>query len=362
MKKIAAVLMVLLLSALAVFEWDANRENQPQKTPGQVLFHASETSIPNEGQIKSFQTPITAEEYQEMLGVGINVDWMAFAWVNHYYFYWHSKGVSIPQYFKEEGFSNVRIRVGEDVVANRTALRQLGEIVNDTLKAGLIPIITYTAPELRENPTSKSAQEHFVEWWKAVAEYFRDYPHTLSYDLLIESSGPIKNHPEVLNEVYRETIREIREIDPYRLVFVTPPYTSSPFHLDELNVTNDGYILAEWHIYAGGPRGCTYNESYIEDAISSALSWSRKTGIPAWFGAWRPNSYPKKSGRDGVAPLCPMGLELNFTKAMVSALARAGIPYDINADTRFFNIENLTWYEDQREILEIILRPQRRER
>ncbi|WP_297514488.1 hypothetical protein [Thermococcus sp.] len=31
---------------------------------------------------------------------------------------------------------------------------------------------------------------------------------------------------------------------------------------------------------------------------------------------------------------------------MASALWNAGIPYDINADVWFFNIENLTWYQD----------------
>ncbi|WP_297421227.1 cellulase family glycosylhydrolase [Thermococcus sp.] len=343
MKKAIGVLVITTL-LLVFFTWNTGEHRGKGTSSGDVKTSGGSS--------------ITAVEYQRMLGVGINVDWMAFAKVNHYYFHWRSSGVNIPEYFKEKGFSNVRIRVSEDVVANRTALLQLGEIVNDTLKAGLIPIITYTAPELRENPTSKSAQEHFVEWWRTVAEYFRGYPYTLSYDLLIESSGAIKTHPEILNAVYSQTIQEIRAIDPYRLVFVTPPYTSSPFYLNDLHVTNDGYTLAEWHIYASGPKKCAYNESYIENAISSALNWSRKTGIPTWFGAWRPNCY-LKGGGNGNEPLCPMGLELNFTRTMVSALSKAGIPYDINADVHFFDISNLTWYKSQEKALEIILHPQR---
>jgi len=348
MERAAGILLTILLfvSLFAVLHWGHHnsRENR--------LMGISNNTPPGGNKA------ITAIEYQRMLNVGINVDWMTFSRVSHRYFQWRSKGVSVPEYFREEGFSNVRIRMGKDVLTNKTALLQLAEIVNDTLKAGLIPIITYTAPELRESPTSKAAQEHFAEWWKTVAEYFRGYPYTLSYDLLIESSGPIKNHPEVLNAVYRQTIREIRGIDPYRLVFVTPPYTSSPFYLNELNVTNDGYTLAEWHIYASGPKGCSYNESYIEEALSAALSWSKKTAIPTWLGAWRPNSY-HKGGKRGEEASCPMELELNFTKVMVSALSKAGIPYDVNSDVHFFNITCLKWYGNQEEALELILHPQR---
>ncbi len=350
MREILALLVSLLIvlsAGYAFYHVGASRTQNPS-----MIGH---NGIKNPG-----NGLITASEYQKMLGVGINVDWMTFARVRHYYFYWRARGVNVPKYFKEKGFSNVRIRVGVDVTKNRTALKQLGEIVNDTLEAGLIPIITYTAPELRENPTSEAAQEHFVEWWKTVAEYFRGYPYILSYDLLIESSGPVKSHPEVLNQIYSRTIREIRKIDPYRLVFVTPPYTSSPSHLNDLNVTNDGYTLAEWHIYASGPKGCTYNGSYIEKAITSALNWSRKTGIPTWFGAWRPNCYPKAG--EGNGPLCSMEVELNFSKAMASALSKAGIPYDINSDVHFFDIASLTWYQSQENVLKVILRPRRMER
>ncbi len=297
---------------------------------------------------------IPAVEYQRMLGVGINVDWMKYSWVNYYYFHWRSLGICVPCYFREAGFTNVRIRVSSDVTTNRTALVQLGVIVNDTLKAGLLPVIAYTARGLRDNPENPRVQQHFLQWWLTVAEYFRDYPYNLSYDLLVESSGEIKDHPEILNKVYREVITEIRSIDPYRIIIVTPPGRSSPFRLDELNITNDEYIMAEWHIYAGGPRGCSYNTTYIEESVQVALQWSQKTGIPTWMGAWRPNDYPKPSGKN-PKPLCPVSLEENFTRTMVSYLTEANIPYDINSDTKFFDIENLTWYTAQRDILQIIV-------
>jgi len=297
--------------------------------------------------------PIPAKKYQRLLGVGIDVDWMSFAKVHKYYFYWRSKGVNIPSYFKKEGFSNVRIRISEDVVNNKTALKQLADVVNDCLKAGIIPIISYGAPELRKDPTNKTAQEHFVLWWTTVAKYFRNYSYLLSYDLLIESSGPIKSHPEVLNKVYSKTIKAIRKIDPHRIIIVTPAKVSSPFYLKYLNVSNDGYIMAEWHIYAGGPKHCTYNLSLIKNVIATAKNWSNKTKIPLWFGAWRPYWISKKNK---TMPCSIKSIE-NFTKVMSKLLKKNKIPNDINADVLFFNIENLTWIPSRQPILEIVLDP-----
>ena len=343
MKRLGVALVLLLLVL-----WGMHTRIIKNQTPTHTAAPAANQSLYSLG-----KEPITAQQYEKLLGVGIDVDWMSFARVHRYYFYWRSKGVNVPEYFKKAGFSNVRIRVEADVVNNRTALIQLGEIVNDTLKAGLIPIITYTAPELRNNPTSEKAQEHFVLWWKTVAEYFKGTSYLLSYDLLIESSGPIKSYPNVLNKVYAQTIAEIRKIDPYRLVFVTPARVSSPFYLKYLNVTNDGYTLAEWHIYAGGPKHCTYNMTLIESAINASLAWSKGTGIPTWVGAWRPFWFSKKD----KSVQCPIQADVDFGKVMASALWNAGIPYDINADVWFFNIENLTWYRDRLPVLKAVLHP-----
>ncbi|WP_099211281.1 glycoside hydrolase family 5 protein [Thermococcus henrietii] len=345
MKRLGVALLLLVLLA---FLWSIHAKVVENRAPNHTVAPATNWSTQSLG-----EEPITAQQYEKLLGVGIDVDWMSFARVHRYYFYWRSKGVNVPEYFKKAGFSNVRIRVEADVVNNKTALVQLGEIVNDTLKAGLIPIITYTAPELRNDPTSEKAQEHFILWWKTVAEYFKGTSYLLSYDLLIESSGPIKDYPNVLNKVYAQTIAEIRKIDPYRLVFVTPVRVSSPFYLNYLNVTNDGYTLAEWHVYAGGPKHCTYNMTLIESAINAALNWSKKTGIPTWVGAWRPFWFSKKD----KSVQCPIQADEDFGKVMASALWNAGIPYDINADVWFFNIENLTWYQDRLPVLRVVLHP-----
>ena len=309
--------------------------------------------------------PITGCQYVKLLGVGINVDWLTFRKVHHYYFMWRGKGVNVAEVFRAKGFNNVRIRISGDVLSNKTIIKEIEEVVNDCLSAGLIPVITYTADEVRDDPESPWAQKHFIEWWVTVARALKDEPYTLSYDLIIESSHEIRNYPQILNKLYGETIKAIREIDKYRILILTSPNSSSPFNLNQLQIPRgDKYLIAEWHIYAGGPcpkKGGLqpYNKTLIVEAIKTAIGWSEKTGVPTWVGAWRPNCYPKHliaRWPDG-APKGTLTLNeaLNFTKFMAGELRSNGISYDINADELFLNYSTLKWYSSQEQLLQAAL-------
>ncbi len=311
--------------------------------------------------------PLTASEYVRLLGVGINVDWLTFRRVNEFYFMWRGEGINVPAVFRIAGFRNVRIRVSGDVVGNASLLREVREVVDDCLRAGLIPVLTYTADEVRVNPTDSEAQEHFIRWWATVAEALRDEPYTLSYDLMIESSHNIRDYPGILNKLYAGAIEAIRKVDKFRVIILTAPDSSSPFHLNELKLPEWGkYIIVEWHVYAGGPcpkKGVKepYNKTLIREAIAAALNWSERTGVPTWVGAWRPNCY-LKHGKQKLPDGAPEGIlpeaeALNFTRFMAEELRRAGIPYDINADELFLNYETLNWYPSQERILEAALNP-----
>lgn len=308
----------------------------------------------------------TAASYIAGLRVGINVDWLSYRWVTRLYLYWRSRGVSIPALFREKGFDHVRIRVSIDVVGNETALRLVRTVVEDCLTANITPIIVYTAPELRSNPLSPSAQRHFLEWWRTLAEALRGEPPRLAYELLVETSGGLRDKPRLVNRLYNEAIAEIRRIDPHRVVIVTAPANrSSPFSLPLLRLPRDPWLAAEWHIYAGGPRPGphpVYNATLIREAAAFAANWSRETGIPVWMGAWRPNNYPRAAGRhaprlpDGApAGLFPVDEVLGFTRLMVKTLCSEGIPFAVNADTKFFDYQGLRWYPSQEPLLRIIL-------
>ena len=370
---IIVIVLLISISLIYVFTSTSNQSNQQQTTIPRSPFtttQLSPTSTRAHGLINGSQ-PITASVYDEMLGVGINVDWLTFSRIEHYYFYWRSRGVNVAEYFKREGFSNVRIRVDGDIVSNKTYLRMLGEVVEDCLRAGLIPIIAYSANELRYKPTDPGVIKHFVEWWATAARYFKGKSYLISFDLIIETSGPITNYVYELNKIYNETIAAIRSIDKYRIIIVTAPHCSSPFYLKYLKLPKDPYIIAEWHIYAKGPcpRRCNscactapepvFDKTLISRAVEAAVNWSRETGIPLWMGAWKPNCYPKHCKEtlpDGAPkPLFPPQKALVFVKYMVTQLRQHGIPYDINADQLFFNIEKLEWYPSQKSIIEAVL-------
>ncbi len=308
----------------------------------------------------------TAAQYMARLRVGINVDWLTYRWVTRLYLEWRSRGVNVPALFREKGFDHVRIRVGIDVVGNETAIELIKIVVSDCLRANITPIIVYTASELRRNPQSPAAQRHFVEWWRTLAEALRGEPPRLAYELLIETSGGLSDKPGLVNRLYREALAVIRSVNPHRVVIVTAPANrSSPFSLPLLRLPRDPWLAAEWHIYAGGPRPGprpVYNATLIREAAGFAARWSRETGIPVWMGAWRPNRYPRAAGRsaprlpDGApAGVFPVSEVIDFTRLMTETLCSSGIPFAVNADTKFFDYRSLRWYPSQEPLLRIIL-------
>ncbi len=239
--------------------------------------------------------PITPEEYQKMLGVGMDVSWAQFKKEITKY------NENMVKDYKKEGFSTIRIRVNDDVPAEEK-IPIINRIVNDCLNNGLIPIIAFSAETFKENPTEENL-ENVVNWWGTIAEHFKDYPYLLSYDLIIETTGNINEHTDILNECYEKAVSRIREIDPYRIIFITPPNVSNPFYLPVLRIPSkaNGYIMAEWHFYAGGPSkkntsklwttGTPYEKLLILDKINAALTWQEHTGIRTWVGAWMPGNY-----------------------------------------------------------------------
>ena len=269
---------------------------------------------------------------------------------------------SLPLLFRRLGFSHVRIRVGFDTAFNETKLRLLHEIVWEFLRAGVIPIVAYDARGLRENPGNETEQRLFVEWWARVAEALRDTPNYVVFDLLVESSGGLKNRCGLLNRLYNETISVIRRIDPRRVIAVTPCGTSSPFMLDRLHVPLDKWIIVEWHVYAGGPKGpdgTRYNETLVREAVEAALEWSRAHGVPVWMGAWRPVRVPRRGKQhypDGaIKPLTPLPLAERFARLVVPLVCSHGIPLTLNSAHIYIDYAHHRVYPEYRKLVEEIV-------
>lgn len=293
---------------------------------------------------------IKPQDYVKLLGKGIDVDWSKTAKGKEYY------NEQTVKDFKQLGVSHVRIRISDD--ANEELLTELDKQVSDCLVSGIVPIIAYQADEFKNKPDEKNI-EKVVEWWKTVAERYKNYSHLLSFDLIIEPSDALNNQPEKLNEIYERIVNEIRKTNEDRIIMIAPRVRSDAEYLKELKIpsNNNGYLMAEWHFYAAGPSktnakklwtiGTEKEQKLINDKINTAVAWSKETGIPIWVGAWMPGNYNDENDYS-------IDEQVQFAKYMTEQLDEAGIPFAVNSDTKFYDRETNTWIEKMKPVFQAI--------
>lgn len=294
--------------------------------------------------------PISPWDYQKLLGKGMDVDWCK-----------TSKGMKnystiTCKNFKMSGISHVRIRI-KDYISD-TLFQSLDIQINDCLENGLIPIIAYQANEFKNAPTEENIQK-VADWWGAVAERYKDKPYFLAFDLLIEATDVLNKQPEKLNEVYGRIVPEIRKTNPERILMISPRLRSDAAYLHELKIPegHNGYLMAEWHFYAAGPSkttarklwttGTEAEKKLITDKIELALEWQEKNNIPTGVGAWMAGNY-----NDGNH--YTVQEQVNFASFMTEQLTKAGIPFAVNSDTKFYDREKNIWIEELQPVFECI--------
>lgn len=303
-----------------------------------------------EGLGQSKDQAVLPWQYQTFLGKGLDVTWSEFQKQTRTY------SIKQVQEFKKAGVSHVRIRVQDDISTELLALLDMQ--ITDCLKNGIIPVIAYQAHEFKTNPT-KENMDHVTEWWSQIAEHFKDASHLVAFDLMIESSDAINKLPDTLNEMYEQTVAAIRKTNPDRIIMISPRLRSDPNYLSELKIpsAHNGYIMAEWHFYASGPdktnekklwtTGTDAEKKLITDKIQTALAWQQQTGIPTWVGAWMPGNYNKGNTYS-------VEEQTVFAGFMTKALSDAGIPFAVNADTKYYNAAENTWISSMQPVFKTI--------
>lgn len=293
----------------------------------------------------------TPEEYRNLLGCGLDVDWSKTSEGKESY----SKKVAKDLY--ERGFRHVRIRIKDE--ADENLFSTLDEQINDCLSIGLIPIIAYQADNFK-NSASEDDMNNTVIWWKNVAKHYKKISPLVSYDLIIEVTDTLNKNQEMLNKFYESAVHEIRIINQKRLIFISPRIRSSPEYLSELIIpkTANGYLMAEWHFYASGPSktgttklwtiGTNEEKKIIKDKINYAIKFEKETSILTWVGAWMPGNY--NDGND-----YSIDEQVVFANFVVSELTNAKIPYSVNSDSHFYNRENGEWITEMTPVVNAIL-------
>jgi hypothetical protein len=292
--------------------------------------------------------PILPATYAAQLGKGFDV---TFAEFTKYAADYDEK---MLRDFKEAGFTNVRIRTNEPT-PDAKYLQSLKTQIAHCLKYGIKPIVAYQGFYLEESAKSEAdANQHLVTWWKNMARELRDFPPELSFNVLIEISGTLKQDYAAMNRIYKDVLAAIRESNPTRIVIFPPVNISNPDYLQHLQIPgapNDKFTMAEWHFYAAGPTNDPTNKKYWKDGstlvertnitgpIKTATDWSNKTGYATWVGAWMAGNYNK--GQEFTIPE-----QVAFASYMTRQLAKAKLPWSINADNKFYDYRNKQWYTE----------------
>lgn len=296
--------------------------------------------------------PISPWKYQSKLGKGMDVDWSKTEKGKENY------NLKAVQDFESAGINHVRIRIKDK--ADNDLFMTLDKQIDDCINTGIIPIIAYQADEFKSNPDEENLQK-VVDWWRIVAERYKDKSYLLSFDLLIEATDALNKQPEKLNELYERTVAEVRKTNPQRIVIISPRLRSDAQYLSELKIPSqaNGYLMAEWHFYAAGPSkdndrklwtiGTENEKKLITDKINYALEWQKKTDIPTWVGAWMPGNY--NDGDD-----YSIEEQVIFAEFMTSALVDAQIPFAVNSDTKFYDRETNNWIDNMQPVFKAIFK------
>jgi len=296
---------------------------------------------------------IKPADYVRMLGKGLDVDW---AKTPEGMAAYHASAVAD---LKKMGFSHARVRVKDDVTEG--LLQRIETIVKDCLAQGLIPVVAYQGDAFKTEPTDGNMQA-VVSWWGTVAERLKNCPPRLSFDSLIEVTDALNKDSDKINQLYEKVVAEIRKTNPERIIFISPRLRSDPAYLNELKIPtkHNGFLMAEWHFYASGPSktnpnklwttGAEEEKELIRAKIRQALDWQSKTGIPTWVGAWMPNDYNKGDNYT-------LDEQIKFARFVAGELDKAGVPFSVNSDSKYYDRENRKWIEENLPLVHEILKP-----
>jgi hypothetical protein len=282
---------------------------------------------------------IEPAQYQQMLGRGMDVDW----WTTNQDYSQQDWGNTMED-FNNAGIQHVRITLTQDYLSPED-FDLLDEQVNECLNYGITPIIAYKPAYNRGYGSSYEGR--ISNWWRIMAEHYRNYPARLSFDILLEPNNSMFASYSDLNDFYEDCVSSIRMSNPYRIIFIAPTYNSDPLYLQYLRIPSraNGYLMAEWHFLSepnydrswyNWQNRRYYEQRWINRRIDAALAWQRRTGIYTWVGGWVPGSY-FNSGYSSMQDA--------FTSFLCDALVRASIPFAVRGISHYYDYGNRGWHQ-----------------
>jgi len=299
-------------------------------------------------------TSSNAQQFVNQMGaVGMDVDWAMSA----------ARGIdnyrsNFPKMLKDAGVTHVRIRT-MTTKPDAAFLAHLKRVVQDSLEAGLVPIIAYQADAYKNNP-NPTKLAIAKEYWKQVSNTFSGFGNQIAFDLIIEPTDALNKNSVDLNQ-YLKTIKStVRAISPNRIVFLTSRIRSNPEYLNELDKSlynSDPNVAVQFHGYASGPSktnlsklwttGTPEEQKIFEDYIKPAVDFRTQNNVPIWFGAIMFGNYNEGNNYD-------IDQQIVFAKYVNTKLRQLNIPYAINSDRIFIDIDKGVYINKYKRILDAI--------
>lgn len=134
---------------------------------------------------------------------------------------------------------------------------------------------SYGYPWLME---SEKSQKLFCDIWRRIAEYYRNEPVILGYDLINEPIAPYFDNVAELNALleplHKRVTAVIREVDPNHIIMLGAPQWNGNFE-PFTDWTYDDNIMYTCHRYGGDASVA---------AIGNFIAFKEKTGLPMYMG------------------------------------------------------------------------------
>ena len=169
---------------------------------------------------------------------------------------WRQLEVSADEFvqMKKEGFDHVRVPIGwhqyawpgPEFTLEPEIFAKVDFVVTNALKNNLAVMINlHHFNALDQNPTHATAE--FLKVWQQIATHYQAFPPQLIFELDNEPHDQATT--ALMNPIYAQTIKEIRQTNPQRTLVVEPGGWGGIGGLKDLVLPPDDNVIVSVHCY-----------------------------------------------------------------------------------------------------------------
>jgi endoglucanase len=211
---------------------------------------------------------------------------------------------------RDAGFNGVRIPVRWSTHARKEApytieprfFTRVDQVVGWALERGLVVVLNiHHYEEMAVDP--EGHEQRFLALWEQIARHYKDYSHSLFFELLNEPNGALTS--SLWNRLSGEALAIVRKTNPERTVIIGGASWNAYDQLQFLELpADDQHIIANYHYYnpfefthqgaewvsGSGPwLGTTWEASDPQkEAVTAHLDavadWAGQHNLPVYMG------------------------------------------------------------------------------